>query len=595
MKFLKKKRNRIILYIVIILLLIIVLPSIVLKLYINSDSFKKRISEEINKRAKFERLTLSYQIGEIGLFSGVEFLFITFSERNKDILRFQNCHLEGLEKRVILNQNRFVLACEKGAANLDYFERLKGSERGVERSGAVKRYDVSIRIDNFELLYKRMKAEFELNLKYSDKEKYADIELRDRYKIRVFDIDVASKSAKLSFKNIDIPFLLERYLGRYAGLVNGRLMGTALVKKNAQEINIEFNDISVLNMSISHPLIGERPFKINKFLVNGRLSLSMASGLVRFDEINVNVSEMEFSISGKFYKGEYTVNFVTKRLELNDLAAFFDGEEFDKFSMNGEIRLKTRFNGNINAAKKIDSIVISGEVVKPVQVSKRLNYLKSDFEYEFVHKNGKKRRVVVGSKNPDYINFSDIPISVYSAVVVSEDAGFFGHKGVEFKEIESAIMDNIEGNKLYLRGGSTITQQLVKNLFLSREKTLLRKMKELLLAIELDAALSKERILEIYLNGIEWGPGIFGIGAASRHYFGKEVKDLIPIEAAYLASVIPNPNRYYTYFVKNEIPEKWNEKIQNILYRMNLFGFLSDEEYNRSLSDRIVFDRQNRE
>ncbi len=276
---------------------------------------------------------------------------------------------------------------------------------------------------------------------------------------------------------------------------------------------------------------------------------------------------------------------------MNDLAAFFGGEEFEGFDMRGEIKVALEVTGNINDKKKIDRISISGDIYKPVQISHRLNYLKSDFSYDFMNKGGKKRKIVVGTQNPDYLSFSEIPQYVYGAVVSSEDAGFFGHKGVEFKEIESAIIDNIEGDKPYLRGGSTITQQLVKNLLLSREKTLLRKVKELLLSIELDATLSKERILEIYLNGIEWGPEIFGIGAAARHYFGKSVPDLKPIEAAYLASIIPNPNRYYVYFVNNEIPDKWIEKIQSILYRMNLFGFLSDEEYNKSLSDRIVFEQ----
>ncbi|MCX7959757.1 MAG: transglycosylase domain-containing protein, partial [Deltaproteobacteria bacterium] len=90
---------------------------------------------------------------------------------------------------------------------------------------------------------------------------------------------------------------------------------------------------------------------------------------------------------------------------------------------------------------------------------------------------------------------------------------------------------------------------------------------------------------------IEWGPDIFGIGAASRHYFGKNPSELKAIEAAYLASVIPNPNRYYTYYFKNEIPDKWYEKIQSILYRMNLFQYLSDDEYNQSLNEKIIFER----
>ncbi|MGB9601096.1 MAG: biosynthetic peptidoglycan transglycosylase, partial [Myxococcota bacterium] len=340
--------------------------------------------------------------------------------------------------------------------------------------------------------------------------KSLDIELKDRYRIHISDINISERSARISFKDMDIPFLLDRYIGRYSNLIGGRLEGSVIVRKVNQELQAKFSDISVLNMSANHPLIGESPFKIRKFLINGRISLSLVSGLLRFDEIDINISDIKFTLSGRFFKGSYSLRLNTESARLNDLAAFFGGEEFEGFDMRGEIKVALEVTGNINDKKKIDRISISGDIYKPVQISHRLNYLKSDFSYDFMNKGGKKRKIVVGTQNPDYLSFSEIPQYVYGAVVSSEDAGFFGHKGVEFKEIESAIIDNIEGDKPYLRGGSTITQQLVKNLLLSREKTLLRKVKELLLSIELDATLSKERILEIYLNGIEWGPEIFG-------------------------------------------------------------------------------------
>ncbi len=591
MNFLKKRRNRVLLYIIAGFLLVFVLPSLAIKVYINSDSFRSRVIDTINRKAKLDNLKLIYKLGDIGIFSGIEFLSIRLMDKDNVVAGFENCFIKGIQNKVLFSKNSFDLKCSKGNVDIGYFEKMKGGEKKIGYQGSRSDYNIGFQIDSFEANYRKMKAEFELSGRYSLKEKYIDIELRDKYRIRVTDINIPEKSAKMSFTGIDIPFILERYLGRYAGLLGGKLSGSVLAKKKGQEIEIEFQDVAVTNMTLSHPLIGERPFGIKKFLLNGSFSLSIASGLVRLNELDANISDMNFVVSGKLYRNQYSVSIVTKKLELNDLAAFFGGEEFEGFDMSGEIRIKASASGNIEAEKKIDSISLTGEVVKPVQVSKRLDYLKSDFSYEFTNKNNKKRKILIGLKNPDYVPFSDIPPLVYGAVVVSEDAGFFGHKGVEFREIESAVIDNIESDKPYLRGGSTITQQLVKNLFLTREKTLLRKVKELLLAIELDAALSKERILEIYLNGIEWGPEIFGIGAASRHYFGKSPSELKVVEAAYLASVIPNPTRYYTYYVKNEISEKWNEKIQSILYRMNLFGYLPNEAYNKSLSDKIVFER----
>lgn len=590
MRFLQSRKSRIVIYSLFLLSILTLFPPVILEIYINSDSFRKRISDEINKRAKFENFILSYEIGDIGIFSGIKFSDIHLKSGGKEVAEFHNCSASGLLKKVLFNKNNFRFSCKKGRLDLTYIEKFKGSNKGIEQQGAKRSYDIGLKINDFEVEYKRFSARFELSGRYSQRDKFFEIELKDRYRIRVTDIDLNSKSARISFAGIDIPFLLNRYLGRYSEIVEGKIDGSALIKKDGQEIVVEFSNVSVNNLSLNHPLISERGFGIKKFVIDGRLSLSMASGLMRLIQLNADISDMIFSLSGRLYNGKYSLDLMTRRLNIKDLAAFFGGEEFEGFNMGGEIKIKASISGDLKGQKKIEDVSISGDVIKPVQLSQRLNYLKSDFSYTFINKNGKEKKIQIGTKNPYFVHIADIPSYVYGAVVVSEDAGFFGHKGVEFKEIESAIIDNIESDRPYLRGGSTITQQLAKNLFLGREKTLLRKMKELLLAIELDATLSKERILEIYLNGIEWGPEIFGIGAASQHYFGKAPSELRPIEAAYLASIIPNPSRYYVYFVKKEVPEKWYQKVQSILYRMNLFGYLGDDEYNKSLNEKIEFE-----
>ena len=126
------------------------------------------------------------------------------------------------------------------------------------------------------------------------------------------------------------------------------------------------------------------------------------------------------------------------------------------------------------------------------------------------------------------------------AVIVTEDAAFFDHDGIDLTEIRASLEKNWEeGN--FLRGGSTITQQLAKNLYLSPSRNPMRKVTELLIARRLEAALTKQRIFEIYLNMIEWGDGIFGCEAASRTYFGKSCANLDVPEAALLAGAIINP------------------------------------------------------
>jgi monofunctional glycosyltransferase len=140
-----------------------------------------------------------------------------------------------------------------------------------------------------------------------------------------------------------------------------------------------------------------------------------------------------------------------------------------------------------------------------------------------------------------------VPISRVSrhlvhAVVSAEDQKFFGHEGVDWEAIKQSVELN-RAQRRFARGGSTITQQLAKNLFLTTPKTLARKLRELLVARWLEEDLSKSRILELYLNVIEWGDGIYGCEAAAERYYGKPCAGLDPTEAAGLAAMIPNPHR----------------------------------------------------
>ncbi|TAJ10662.1 MAG: monofunctional biosynthetic peptidoglycan transglycosylase [Nitrospirae bacterium] len=142
-----------------------------------------------------------------------------------------------------------------------------------------------------------------------------------------------------------------------------------------------------------------------------------------------------------------------------------------------------------------------------------------------------------------WVPLSRISPHLQKAVIVSEDASFFQHEGFDWGGIQEATVRNIKSGKL-ARGGSTITQQLAKNLYLSSEKNLLRKVHEALIARSLERHLSKKRILEIYLNVAEWGQGVYGAEAAAQHHFGKPAAQLTEEEAALLAAILPSPLRH---------------------------------------------------
>ena len=184
----------------------------------------------------------------------------------------------------------------------------------------------------------------------------------------------------------------------------------------------------------------------------------------------------------------------------------------------------------------------------------------------------------MGTKNPDFLPLTETPEYVIRAVLLAEDSFFFTHPGFDFDAMAEAMRTNLKEKRVH-RGGSTVSQQLAKNLWLSRDRTLLRKMQEALLTVTLEASVPKDRILEIYLNGIEWGPGIYGVKRASRHYFAKEPSQLSPKEAAYLATIIPNPKRYYGYFRKGALSENWEARVMYLVGKMRDGGFLTDDQY----------------
>jgi monofunctional biosynthetic peptidoglycan transglycosylase len=139
-----------------------------------------------------------------------------------------------------------------------------------------------------------------------------------------------------------------------------------------------------------------------------------------------------------------------------------------------------------------------------------------------------------------WVRYERISNNLRRAVLVAEDSAFWQHDGVDVEQLKESIEESIEKGK-QLRGGSTITQQLAKNLYLSPSRNPIRKLRELLITRKLEASLTKRRILELYLNVIEWGDGIYGAEAAARAYFGKSASGLSPAEAALMAGAIINP------------------------------------------------------
>jgi len=194
---------------------------------------------------------------------------------------------------------------------------------------------------------------------------------------------------------------------------------------------------------------------------------------------------------------------------------------------------------------------------------------------------GKSHPYVVGPKNRYWTPMESVPLEMIWAVVVAEDGKFFSHAGIDVKAIKSAIAYDLK-KKRFARGASTITQQVVKNLFLSREKSMTRKIEEVVLALQMERKLSKGRILELYLNVVELGPMVHGIGRGTEYYFDKPVSELTARECSFLAAMLPGPQVAFNPYLHLSMVMKRSDMILRLLRDRRV---LSEEEYRQALAE----------
>lgn len=197
---------------------------------------------------------------------------------------------------------------------------------------------------------------------------------------------------------------------------------------------------------------------------------------------------------------------------------------------------------------------------------------------------GKPLGISIQLGGPNYVSLSELPAYLPTAVLVLEDARFFEHRGFDPGQIAQALEDFIYRDRR-LRGASTISQQLVKNLYLSSDRSFQRKLIEALITIKVEMSTSKQRILEVYLNSIDWGRGIIGIQSAARHYFRKAPSELEVGEAVFLAAIIPNPVRFSSK-PDGEFVRKQMFTALERLYRMKL---ISLDQYQDAIFSEMSF------
>jgi len=256
------------------------------------------------------------------------------------------------------------------------------------------------------------------------------------------------------------------------------------------------------------------------------------------------------------------------------------GRDLGSATIDVHVRGRPTDPASISVSQKID-------FKPPRQMPPAILRLRGDFIFSSQEGFGPHRPIDVSPASPDFIALRDVPPLFVRTLLLSEDAGFYGHHGIDLRELPTALLtDWSRGGAA--RGASTITQQLAKNLFLSRDKQLGRKLQELAITFLLESALGKDRILEIYLNIIEWGPDLRGLRPAARSYFGREPGALTPAEMAFLVAIIPGPIKYQSSFAHGTPGPGLRLLIDALLAKLRSVDAISEEEYDQALDEPIV-------
>ncbi len=181
-----------------------------------------------------------------------------------------------------------------------------------------------------------------------------------------------------------------------------------------------------------------------------------------------------------------------------------------------------------------------------------------------------------GSKN--YVPLAQISKNIQNAILITEDSGFYSHNGFDLESIERCYEKFKQKNKIVC-GGSTLTQQLAKNMFLNKEKSFFRKGLEALITIQMERNLTKKEIFERYLNVVQFGKNVYGVKQASQYYFQKPPGSLNVPEGAFLAMVLPNPDKYSQSFYRQDLTRFARKRLDQIIDRMQQYSRISSDDY----------------
>ncbi|MCC7541724.1 MAG: transglycosylase domain-containing protein [Deltaproteobacteria bacterium] len=381
---------------------------------------------------------------------------------------------------------------------------------------------------------------------------------------------------------------------------NSFVRGQVAVSTSADGRSVEAEgSLTVTNLGFSSPRLGARPFAGLDLGLSGRATLEPGAGRVSLRDVAMQLGRVTVRASGNLRSSPSGWGAeLDMRMPETRCADAFSAmppaitEDLAGFSVDGTIGATIAVgidSQNLDATRlEIDfrdrCRAMSGGYFADT------TRFRTPFLHRVMEPDGVLREMTLGPGTPEWVPIDRISGFVLHAVLGREDAGFFRHRGFAPLEIRHALVRNLREGR-YVYGASTITMQLVKNVFLRREKTLARKIQECLLTWYVEHVMEKGAILELYLNVIEFGPGVYGIGPAAQHYFGRRPDELSPAEAVFLATVLPNPRERHRMWEAGAVTPEWRELVRRVLRRLYRARRIDRPAYEHGMRDPIVFHR----
>jgi len=601
-------------------ILAIVVVMVFLGFYFFRDVLLKQAIAKVTLKMNTEyNSKFSVKSASFDGLSGIKLTDVILVPNNADTL----CHIQKIETSISLSNlligdvqvgtlkinNGYIQLVKKGKVrNFDAFLKkdTSDSDKNEKRKYATFAYRIISKLLN--LVPTDMKLE-NLEFKIDDNGKKASIAINklvlnnkqletslhvqskdfdQRWNIKGF-ADPRNKKADIRFFNLDtgaikVPYLDERY--NLKASFDSIRLNVANIDKDGSELHID-GYTSIANLKINHPKIASKDVVIKNARFDYRFLLG--DDFISIDStstMQLNKIKVHPYVSYNTEKDTvYTLKVAIPKMQAQDFIVSLPDGLFTHFqgmeaTGNFDYQLDFKFNQNKPNALVFDS-KLNKENLKITKYGEaNLNKLNGEFIYRAIIQNVLQRPVLVGNANPNYTPLDQISPYLRKSVLTTEDPSFFSHRGFINEAFKQSILKNIRTKK-FSRGASTISMQLIKNVFLTREKTLSRKLEEILLVyiLENNRVVSKERMLEVYFNIIEWGPNVYGIGEASRFYFQKSPSELSLDECLFLATIIPKPRKFMYQF--NDQGNLRDYAVQNQKFLSNLMlrrGVLVSED-----------------